>query len=237
MIPSAALCATLAARARAPGADAGRAGKHAGGYVHHRVYRQQRHPRPSGGWSRRGGTVSEGGRVQRHYRGPRFSTKLAELGVAVTVCVATRPGGRGTGRKAGITVHSGRLQPVPWRTFAGAALCVDATHPYAVEATRNIRAAAAQAGVEYRRLLRAASPLPPGCVVFDSAAQAAEYLAATEGNILLATGAKELRCLPGWIPPAFTRGSCPPWRALPRARARASRTATSLPCRGRLVWR
>ena len=28
----------------------------------------------------------------------------------------------------------------------GAALCVDATHPYAAEATRNIRAAAAAAG-------------------------------------------------------------------------------------------
>ena len=31
-----------------PGADAGRAGKHAGGYVHHRVYRQQQYPRPFG---------------------------------------------------------------------------------------------------------------------------------------------------------------------------------------------
>ena len=30
----------------------------------------------------------------------------------------------------------------------GADLCIDATHPYAVEATKNIRAAAARAGVE-----------------------------------------------------------------------------------------
>ncbi len=44
----------------------------------------------------------------------------------------------------------------------GAALCVDATHPYAVEATKNIRAAANAAGVEYHRLLRAASTLPRG---------------------------------------------------------------------------
>ena len=92
---------------------------------------------------------------------------------------------------AGITVHAGRLQPGAMAALlAGADLCVDATHPYAVDATRNIRAAAVQAGVEYRRLLRAQSPLPPGCAVFETAAQAAEYLAGTEGNILLATGAK-----------------------------------------------
>ena len=125
--------------------------------------------------------------------GRRFSKKLAELGVAVTVCVATPLGAEEQGEMAGITVHAGRLQPDAMAALlAGADLCVDATHPYAVDATRNIRAAAVQAGVEYRRLLRAQSPLPPGCAVFETAAQAAEYLAGTEGNILLATGAKEL---------------------------------------------
>ena len=73
-----------------------------------------------------------------------------------------------------------------------AALCIDATHPYAVEVTKNIKAAAEQAGVEYLRLLRPASPLPENCLVFESAKQAAEALAAKEGNLLLATGAKEL---------------------------------------------
>ena len=74
----------------------------------------------------------------------------------------------------------------------GAALCVDATHPYAAEATRNIRAAAAAAGVEYHRLLRPASPLPAGSVVLADAARAAAYLADRPGRVLLATGAKEL---------------------------------------------
>ena len=112
--------------------------------------------------------------------GRRFSKKLAELGVAVTVCVATPLGAEEQGEMAGITVHAGRLQPDAMAALlAGADLCVDATHPYAVDATRNIRAAAVQAGVEYRRLLRAQSPLPPGCAVFETAAQAAEYLAGT----------------------------------------------------------
>ena len=81
-----------------------------------------------------------------------------------------------------------------------AALCIDATHPYAVEATKNIKAAAEKAGVEYLRLLRPASPLPENCLVFESAKQAAEVLAAEEGNLLLATGAKELAQF-GAIPP------------------------------------
>ncbi len=125
--------------------------------------------------------------------GRRFSKKLAALGAEVTVCVATPLGAEEQGEMAGITVHAGRLGPDAMAALlTGADLCVDATHPYAVDVTRNIRAAAAQAGVEYRRLLRARSPLPEDCVVFGTAAQAAEHLAGTKENILLATGAKEL---------------------------------------------
>ena len=125
--------------------------------------------------------------------GRRFSKKLAALGAEVTVCVATPLGAEEQGEMAGITVHAGRLGPDAMAALlTGADLCVDATHPYAVDVTRNIRVAAAQAGVEYRRLLRARSPLPEDCVVFGTAAQAAEYLAGTKENILLATGAKEL---------------------------------------------
>ena len=69
--------------------------------------------------------------------------------------------------------------------------------PLRGEATKNIRAAANAAGVEYHRLLRAASTLPAGSVVLGSAAQAAQYLAATQGNVLLTTGAKELAAFAG----------------------------------------
>ena len=125
--------------------------------------------------------------------GRRFSQKLAAMGAEVTVCVATPLGAEEQGQMAGITVHAGRLGPDAMAALlAGADLCVDATHPYAVDVTRNIRAAAAQAGVEYHRLLRAQSPLPEGCAVFETAAQVAAYLAGTAGNVLLATGAKEL---------------------------------------------
>ena len=90
-------------------------------------------------------------------------------------------------------MHCGRLTTEEMTALLqGAALCVDATHPYAVDATRNIRTACRTAGVEYHRLLRAQSPLPAGSMVFQSAAHVADFLVQTQGNVLLATGAKEL---------------------------------------------
>ena len=122
-----------------------------------------------------------------------FSKQLAALGAEVLVSVATPLGAEEQGERSGITVHCGRLTPEEMTALLqGADLCVDATHPYAVEATRNIRAACKTAGTEYRRLLRPESPLPAGSMVFASAAHAAGFLARTQGNVLLATGAKEL---------------------------------------------
>ena len=86
--------------------------------------------------------------------GRDFSRAAAALGIAVTVSVATDLGAEEQGQAPGITVHSGRLLPGAMAELLhGAALCVDATHPYAVEATKNIRAAANAAGVEYPRVL------------------------------------------------------------------------------------
>ena len=125
--------------------------------------------------------------------GRSFSRTLAALGAAVTACVATDLGAEEQGSTDGITVRTGRLDADEMAALLrGASLCVDATHPYATEATRNIRAAAAAAGVEYHRLLRPASDLPAGSVVLTDAARAAAYLADRPGRVLLATGAKEL---------------------------------------------
>lgn len=125
--------------------------------------------------------------------GRAFSRALAALGAEVIVCVATNLGAEEQGQTAGITVRTGRLEAGEMAALLqGAALCVDATHPYATEVTRNIRAAAQAAGVEYHRLLRPASPLPAGSVVLPDAAAAAAYLSDRPGNVLLATGAKEL---------------------------------------------
>ena len=166
--------------------------------------------------------------------GRELSRAVAALGIEATVCVATELGAEEQGRTPGITVCTGRLDVDAMAALLqGAALCVDATHPYATEATRNICAAAAAVGVEYHRLLRPASDLPAGSVVLQTAARAAAYLAGKPGNILLATG---VGCPPLhlWTPHGFTPACCLRWRVLPPARQRASHTATLLLCRGRL---
>ena len=124
--------------------------------------------------------------------GRELSHALAERGSAVTVSVATDYGREEQRAHPAITVLTGRRDAAGMAALLrGFELCVDATHPYAAEASRNIRAACAAAKVPYRRLLRAASA-PEGAVSVRAAAEAAAYLADKAGNVLLATGAKEL---------------------------------------------
>ena len=136
-----------------------------------------------------------------------FSRQLATLGAEVLVSVATPLGAEEQGKADGISVHCGRLTTEEMTTLLqGAALCVDATHPYAVEVTKNIQAACEATGTPLRRLLRQESATEATWVTVESTEQAAAFLQTTEGNILLTTGAKEL--------PAFA--SLDPTRLYPR---------------------
>ena len=126
--------------------------------------------------------------------GRRLARALSAMGHQVWVSVATPLGAEELAGLEDVSVLVGRRSGGEMDALLsrGFHRCVDATHPYATEATRNICAAAAAVGVEYHRLLRPASDLPAGSVVLQTAAQAAAYLAGKPGNILLATGAKEL---------------------------------------------
>lgn len=137
--------------------------------------------------------------------GRRLAFLLAEQGIAVTVCVATAYG-REVLEQAGehplIKVQSGRLTEKQmedllagdsWRAV------VDATHPFAVEASKNIAQACVVQNLECLRLLRQEDPaeLTPETsgaktVYVDSAKEAVEYLNQQSGNIFLTTGSKEL---------------------------------------------
>ena len=87
--------------------------------------------------------------------GRTLSHRLAQLGADVTVCVATAYGREEQGAAPGIRVFTGRLdEDGMTRTVSGADICVDATHPYAAEASRNIRAACGRTGTKLLRLLR-----------------------------------------------------------------------------------
>lgn len=125
--------------------------------------------------------------------GRTLSHTLARMGAEVVVCVATAYGREEQGEAAGMEVLCGRLDAEGMgQVLSGAALCVDATHPYAIQASENIRQACAWERIRYIRLLRDKSELPEGARVFPAARDAAQWLQTTNGNILLATGAKEL---------------------------------------------
>ena len=95
--------------------------------------------------------------------------------------------------------------------------CVDATHPYAVEVTEHIRAAAEAAGLPVLRLVRQ----PDGgelCRRAKDMAGAADMLEQMPGHVLLTTGSKELhhfarpglaeRCYPRVLPMADSLERC-----------------------------
>ncbi|MDO4315846.1 MAG: precorrin-6A/cobalt-precorrin-6A reductase, partial [Oscillospiraceae bacterium] len=96
--------------------------------------------------------------------GRLLAERLAGLGHDVTVSVATELGAEELAGIPGLTVLAGRRDGEEIRRLVRAfALCIDATHPYAAEVTKNIRAACGEEGIPLRRLLRAESPAE-GCV-------------------------------------------------------------------------
>lgn len=121
-----------------------------------------------------------------------LANRASTLGAEVTVSVATETGAEELAGADGIRVLTGRLDQTGMESLLpGFDLCVDATHPYAQLATAAIRAACERTGTPRLRLLRPASQVE-GAVCVPSCKAAAEFLADRLGNILLATGAKEL---------------------------------------------
>lgn len=124
--------------------------------------------------------------------GRELSRRLSEAGAQVTVCVATEYGSEEQGSTPGVEVRQGPLsREEKAELLSDAALCVDATHPYARNISRSVREACEAAEVQLLRLKRQESDLA-GTILVESAAEAAAHLKTREGNVLLTTGAKEL---------------------------------------------
>lgn len=116
---------------------------------------------------------------------------LAGAGADVTACVATEYGAE---LMAGenLKVLTGRLDSKQMRSVInGSERVIDATHPYAAEASRNIITACREEGIEYIRLKRPETAYS-GAVYADSAAEAVSLLEETDGGIFVSTGSKEL---------------------------------------------
>lgn len=118
--------------------------------------------------------------------------QLSQAGMQAMVCVATEYGKAVLPEMPGIAVHTGRMTAQQMADFlCDTELVIDATHPYAVEVSDNIRQACAVVNCQYIRLLRPKTQAN-GAVHVSSAAEAAEFLAGTEGAVLLTVGSKEL---------------------------------------------
>lgn len=121
---------------------------------------------------------------------------LSEKKIPVYASVATEYGSKSLTEGDYLKVSSKRLTQEEMETLFGdlsPRFVLDATHPYAAEATANIRSACENAGVSYRRVLREEGNHAESAVYVADTEGAIEYLKGTRGNILLTTGSKELQ--------------------------------------------
>ncbi|MFD2368976.1 precorrin-6A reductase [Brevibacillus sp. GCM10020057] len=100
--------------------------------------------------------------------------------------------------EAGVPVQVGRLTADDIRQLIadkGVTTVVDASHPFAEEASKNAMAASKAAGVPYIRYEREsiAAPGSDKLIVVDDYVQAAELAADKRGVIMLTTGSKTLK--------------------------------------------
>ena len=152
--------------------------------------------------------------------GRELALWLAQRDCRVTVCVATDYGATLLPEGEGIAVHTGRLDAAGMeelmksRPFCCGA---DATHPYAVQVTAQIRACCEKLDLPYRRIVRAEEGAGDflRCASLTDAAKLCREL---PGNILLTTGSKELapfaqpglreRCYPRVLPSVSSLEAC-----------------------------
>ncbi|MCR5735592.1 MAG: precorrin-6A reductase [Lachnospiraceae bacterium] len=144
-----------------------------------------------------------------------LSYLLAEEGYDVTVSVATDIGAEQY-RDHDAGMPGQRIRTIQGRKnkeeleslLSEYDACIDATHPYAVEITRNlkeicenrgmpcyryIRSERSDQAVRYEQLLKESERF----IQVSSAPEAAEYLKDKQGNILITTGSKEIGCFGG----------------------------------------
>lgn len=126
--------------------------------------------------------------------GRQLAQGLAGLDVEVLASVATDYGKSLLPPVENLRVRVGRLN----RHEIAALLdreeidcAVDATHPYAAEATGNLTAACVEKKIPCYRLTREISDMA-GCIPVASMEEGAAYLSRREGNALLTVGSKEL---------------------------------------------
>ncbi len=130
--------------------------------------------------------------------GRELSSMLDEKGIDHLVCVATDYGNEMTGKSEFARIHVGRLdkdqmtEMMKKEMISSDDFVIDATHPYAAEASENIKKASDLMNARYIRVIRKEADLAYDHETYENIEQCAKALDNTGGNILLTTGSKEL---------------------------------------------
>lgn len=127
--------------------------------------------------------------------GRKLAQFLKNQSVRLTVCVATDYGCSVLPESDNIRLINKRLSAEDMQNLFESEkfdLVIDATHPYAQQATENIISACSQTNTLYKRLIRRGSEFQNEMVIVPDINAAVNYLENTTGNILLTTGSKEI---------------------------------------------
>ncbi|EST54838.1 precorrin-6x reductase [Brevibacillus panacihumi W25] len=126
-----------------------------------------------------------------------LAVRIKETGYELLSTVVTDSAAKSM-EEAGLPVQVGRLTAqdlISLIAEKGIRCVVDATHPFAEEASKNAMAAAQEAGVPYIRYERESLSAPGSekLIVVEDYVQAAELAAEKKGVIMLTTGSKTLK--------------------------------------------
>ena len=132
--------------------------------------------------------------------GRKLSDFLSKQDIELTVCTATEYGGQLINPSERVKISDKRLTEKEIFDLLKTEhfdLVIDATHPYAVEVTENIREACAKTGTEYKRLERDSFVNGRDIRTVPDIPAAVNFLNSVKGNILLTTGSKDLQKFSG----------------------------------------
>ncbi len=135
--------------------------------------------------------------------GRKIAEYLSEQRIPAHVCVATEYGEELLPENECITISSVRLAETQMEKMLQGqkyTLVIDATHPYAIEVSKNIKTACEHTRMPYVRMLREAENYQEENILeeddegvyVDSVKMAAAFLSDTKGNVLVTTGSKEM---------------------------------------------
>lgn len=126
--------------------------------------------------------------------GRAIAKALSQTEIQVVISVATAYGEDLIRGADNLRIISGRLDKDEMKSLIEKErvdLVIDATHPYAVVVTQNIREVCEETKIEYLRIIRPQSKEQDLCT-FKSLEETIDFLNQVEGSVLLTTGSKDL---------------------------------------------